>query len=492
MLAHVSLTGGQTEVIPTGIEGGFLLDISPDSSSLLIGSVYKAGLYLFSLPDGKTRKPTGFEEFWKGSFSPKAGFYLAKGRSLYAGDANGDRTWKLVDLPDPPNAPVLSPDGKTLRVAVESVARRRSLWEMNPDGRGAHPLLPGWQTDADTCCGRWTADGKYFVFQSRVQGQTDLWALPESGRWFASAPPPLRLTLGPLSYEKPFPSADGKHLYAMGIKNRGELVRYDRKSGEFVPYLSGISAIEATLSSDGKWVAYMSYPDHNLWRVRTDGSDRLQLTYPPTAVRYPRISPDGTKVAYGDGNTGSVYVVSMDGGAPKKVIDRGYKGSWSPDSNSLLLLVPDATEQANAVLEIIDLRTGKTSVIPDYADKVGGFWPLPGMLASEGGWNGTPSFFTFDLKAKRWSHLVNAPNVSHWVQSLDGNYLYYMTGGDDPEVMRVRFSDGSTEKVASLKNFRPIEDDQFGSWIGITPDGDPVFTRDIGTQEIYDLSVKWP
>ena len=28
--------------------------------------------------------------------------------------------------------------------------------------------------------------------------------------------------------------------------------------------------------------------------------------------------------------------------------------------------------------------------------------------------------------------------------------------------------------------------------ISVAPDGSPVFTRDIGTQEIYALTVKWP
>jgi hypothetical protein len=28
--------------------------------------------------------------------------------------------------------------------------------------------------------------------------------------------------------------------------------------------------------------------------------------------------------------------------------------------------------------------------------------------------------------------------------------------------------------------------------VGVAPDGSPVLTRDIGTQEIYALSVKWP
>jgi hypothetical protein len=43
-----------------------------------------------------------------------------------------------------------------------------------------------------------------------------------------------------------------------------------------------------------------------------------------------------------------------------------------------------------------------------------------------------------------------------------------------------------------LKNFRRIEDEVFGSWLGVTPDGDPLLTRDIGTDEIYDISLRWP
>jgi len=31
-----------------------------------------------------------------------------------------------------------------------------------------------------------------------------------------------------------------------------------------------------------------------------------------------------------------------------------------------------------------------------------------------------------------------------------------------------------------------------GTQISVTADGSPVFTRDIGTQEIYALAVKWP
>ena len=419
---------------------------------------------------------------------------------MYVGNKDGSAIRKLSDFPRNVRSLVVSPDGKRIRVDVMSNFARRSIWEVNSDGSGAHPLLPGWQSTADTCCGRWTADGKYFVFQSRLQGRADLWVLREGKSWFGRAPSPQRLTNGPLSYEQPFPSRDGKHLYALGLKKRGELVRYDSKSQRFEPYLSGISAMDATVSNDGKWIAYLSYPDRNLWRMRADGSDRLQLTYPPTSVSYPRISPDGTRVSYGDGNTGStgsVYIVQMTGGVPRKIEDRGYVGLWSPDGNSVVISVYDSTNEGLGVLETIDLQTGKISPVPDSAGKVAA-WPLPDLLMGSevlvplGGWPGVQSFVTFDLKTKKWSHLANNVSCTHSAQSVDGKYLYCTIGGDDPSVMRLRISDGKVETVASLKNFRPVEEEGVGSWVGVTPDGNPLLTHDVGTQEIYDLSVRWP
>jgi hypothetical protein len=49
------------------------------------------------------------------------------------------------------------------------------------------------------------------------------------------------------------------------------------------------------------------------------------------------------------------------------------------------------------------------------------------------------------------------------------------------------------ETLASLKDLRRFVDlVEAGTQISVAPDGSPVFTRDIGSQEIYALSVKWP
>ena len=76
------------------------------------------------------------------------------------------------------------------------------------------------------------------------------------------------------------PSRDGKKLFAIQGAQLGELVRYDAKSQQFLPYLSGISAIHLGFSKDGQWVAYMNYTDGTLWRSKVDGTERLQLVPP--------------------------------------------------------------------------------------------------------------------------------------------------------------------------------------------------------------------
>jgi hypothetical protein len=45
---------------------------------------------------------------------------------------------------------------------------------------------------------------------------------------------------------------------------------------------------EPRFSKDGQWVAYASFPDGTLWKSRADGSQRLQLSYPPLTAVLPR------------------------------------------------------------------------------------------------------------------------------------------------------------------------------------------------------------
>jgi Tol biopolymer transport system component len=101
-----------------------------------------------------------------------------------------------------------------------------------------------------------------------------------------------------MNFSPPRPSKDGKKLFVVGTLPRGELTRYDAKSGNFSAFLSGISADSVSFSKDGQWVAYVSFPDAILWKSKADGSQRIQLSYPPFSAQMPRWSPDGRQIVF--------------------------------------------------------------------------------------------------------------------------------------------------------------------------------------------------
>jgi len=181
---------------------------------------------------------------------------------------------------------------------------------------------------------------------------------------------PVLLAAGPINYLSPVPSLDGKRLFVIGQQPRGELVRYDMKTGQFVPYLSGISAQGVSFSSDGKWVTYVTFPEGTLWRMRTDGSERLQLTFSPFRAFQPYWSPDGKSIAFmGDepGKSWQVYIVAAEGGLPRLLSpqDRNHGDPhWSPDGLSLAFGALPFAEPDNAGgIFILDLKTNRVSKV---------------------------------------------------------------------------------------------------------------------------------
>jgi len=313
---------------------------------------------------------------------------------------------------------------------------------------------------------------------------------------FLGKPPaPIQITNGPLSYMRPSPSRDGKRVFTIGIKRRGELVSYDMNSKRFVPVLSGISAMNPSFSRDGQWVAYLSYPDLSLWRSRTDGSERLQLTYPPTEVLYPSISPDGKKVAFAVHE--ELHVIDMDGTSQREIAKEKRNTpipSWSPDSNSLVFDSDVEEQHGNdgfpQRLKTINLQSGTGSVVASSQGLGNALWISPETIVA--GNEDQTKLLMLDVSSGKLTELVSGIIVN-WAISPDRKFLYYTTGGAEPKAMRIRLVDHNTEEIASLKDLRQALDPLLGeTHISVAPDGSPVFTRDIGSQEIYALTLKWP
>src|SRR3984893_12062116 len=384
VLTQVSTLGGETSAIPTPFLVNLIGDISPDRSSLLVPAhlVFEddAPLWVLPLPAGTPHR-LGELIGHDGTWSPDGQRVLfANGDDLYIARADGTESKRLVSLPGYPYWPRWSPDGSRLRVSVIDPKNGFSLWETNADGSHSHPMLPGWNNPSQECCGSWTPDGKYFVFQSDHDGKAQIWAIPERGSVFRKAKwEPTQLTTGPLSYSRAVSSVDGKRIFATGSQLRGELARFNPKTRQLEPYLSGISADNVEFSRDGQWVAYVTYPEGSLWRSKADGSERLQLTFPPMQAFLPRWSPDQKQIVFSlsiHSIRTQNYLVSANGGIPQPVLPGEpdeADPNWSPDGNSLLYT-------ADGSLNVLGLRTHKASVVPGSEKLFSPHWSPDGRF----------------------------------------------------------------------------------------------------------------
>jgi eukaryotic-like serine/threonine-protein kinase len=499
-IAQVSVNGGPTSLIDTKLTNPEITGMAPDGSALLVvdyrsHNVPGNPLWSIPLPAGEPRR-LGSLEVRGGTYLPD-GLVFAKEKDLYVADKDGSIPRKLLSLDGETHPPHVSPDKQ--RVVFTLVANDiPSLVEVAVDGAGLRTIVSGHHVS----CGVWNPDGKYLLYSAQSENSFDIWALAERTDLFHRPGQATRLTNGPLSYESVAPSPDGKHLFAVGTWNRGELVRYDMKSQQFVPFLSGISAVEPTFSQDGRWVAYASYPDGSLWRSGVDGSEAKQLTYPPMEVMLPRISPDGTRVAFTVPQRESYqpqsFVVDVDGVLPPKAIPIGNaswaaSASWSPDGN--LLLVDSGIQgklrsnKNSSELRIADLRTGKTSVVPLSQGLIGVGWISKDSIVAAT--QDATKLLTFDFTTQKWSDLT-AGALTAMAISPDRRYVYYTTGGAAPKAWRLRFADHRIETITSLEDATRAGKMGWLGGIEVAPDGSPLLTRETGTQEVYALNVRWP
>ena len=501
-VSQVSVNGGEVGKMDVPMLGPQITDISRDGSELLIAAsdFRPAPFWVLPLPAGSPRRlgeALGRFPIW----TPEGKLLYSLGRDLMTAEADGSSPRKLATLPGGPNAFAFSPDGKRIRFSVgDQNALVISQWEAKADGSDIHQLLPGWMTPDQDCCGKWTSDGKYFVFMTQERSGNVYVLRDNVPFWKKSSTKPVRLTAGPLQFGEVLPSKDGKKLFVVGMQPRGELVRYDAKSGEFIPYMGGISAGDLDFSRDGKWIAYIQYPENTLWRSRIDGTERVQLTYAPLTAALPHWSPDGQQIAfsaYMPGKPWQVYLIAKDGTPPEKLTKGGEPETdptWSPDGKTLAFGTNDPPAGEKSAIKLVDLQTRQISILPGSKGMFGSRWSPNGKYML-GITSDNTKLMLYEFNTKTWRELPHGPGfVGYLAWSADGSSVYFDTLiNSEPGYFRVRLSDLHLERVTAFRNFR-MYPGPFGpgSWTGLGP-GDVLLTvRDISSQEIYAFDVEWP
>ena len=418
---------------------------------------------------------------------------------LYRLKVDGTGLQRLASVPRM-LAPHMSPDGQHLRF-VEGLPSTR-VWELDAD---RHELRLAIQDRKLVMGGSWTPDGKWYFFTHWDGERWSIWAASEERHWWRKTVPAQQMTFGPLSIGIPTVSANGRQLYAVGRQSRGQLSVYDPGLKTFLPYLSGISACYTDFSRDGKWVAYVSYPEGTLWRSRIDGRERRQLTVPPMAVLNPRWSPDGRLIAFTDLSNGNrreidfdtpnrVFVISADGGGPMLIAAGRLSPTdpvWSPDGN-MIAYNGSGTGNDSAKVQILDIRTQKVMDVPGSEGFWSTRWSQDGkhLVALSPGYPSN-KLMIFTFSTGKWDELAIGGQFDWPSWSHDSKFVF---AKDGEILVRIAVSDRQKQVVASLKGLRSISypfDWVPVGWYGLTPDDRPITTLDTGIEEVYAFDLEY-
>lgn len=501
-LSAVPVSGGEPVAIPLPFPDAQVLSISPDRSELLVaegGPIQDVQLWRVPILGGTPRRLgiVGHAGSWspnggKLAFTQRGDVYIAKG--------NGSEARK-IELPAcVANTwawnPRWSPDGKHIRFERYVMDQHVSaIWEISDTGANPHLLLPDWQKPPMHCCGEWSPDGSLFYFDAwtTLEGGAplapapDIWVKSEkTGLFGKSKTAPTQITAGPAHFFSHAFSPDGKALYALSTQRREELSQYNPKLQKFAPYPGIGPAHSMSFSPDG-WIAYVKFPQGELWRKKADGTEALQLTYRPMMAFTPQWSPDGKQILFCGQEAGqrlTVYVVSPTGGLARKLFQHSdadyYEPNWSPDGK--LILFTSDLAPAPAHLEIFNWDTQQISKLPGSDGLSRPRWSPDGKYVSALTEDG--KLMLFDRKKSTWTTLRS--DVGGQVWSRDAGSIFLISSQPGPAIIRLSLSDRKEREVASLKGVQIS--DTLGDPLSITPQDVPLVRQQTALEtEIYAL-----
>jgi eukaryotic-like serine/threonine-protein kinase len=487
-IGQVAISGGEIAPVPVAVPDPRLVDVSPDGSTFLVASFTEGlkkayPLWSVRILGGSARH---LAEVVDAAWSPDGNtiVYSTAEGDIHLIQSDGAEDRKLVSIGNLPSSLCWSLDGKNIRFTKD-----QALWEMSSSGSNLHRVLPAWPAGQDD--GHWAQEGRFFFVSS---GQ--IWAMDERHPLFRRSPDqPLPLTSGPIRWDSPIPAKDGKTIFASGVTPHGELIRFNSQSRQFQPFLAGISADSVSFSTDGKSVAYVSYPDGILWRANGDGSSPLQLTNGTIYARLPSWSADDTQILFMSspprGGATRAYIVSSQGGTPRLLLPEKAgpetDANWSPDGRKIVFSTSrEAGDDPKSVICILELEGNHVTTVPGSVGMFSPRWSPDGhsivtLNPKSLGLN------IFDVRTQRWSTpYPGAAGFPRW--SKDSHTIYFLGLPYNPGVFRVPVTGGDAERITDLKGVHYTG--YYGVWFGLDPTDSPLLLRDIGTSDIYALKLE--
>lgn len=498
ILSAIPISGGLVEPIniPSEVASPVLGDISPDGSRLLLRDHLspESEQPLWVVPTiGGSALRVGDVLAHDATWMPDGESILyANGTDLYLTHLSSQQPTHYATLPGRAFWLRWEPNAKLLRFTIlDPLAHTVSLWQLTPSDRTPRRILNGFNQPAGECCGVWTADGRTFVFQSSKGGNNDLWKL--SG---TSTSNPIRLNDGPLEFESPIAAHSGSRIFFMGADARSELESVV-PIGELVPVKGFLSdAVRAEYSRDARWVVWTD-THGQLWRARSNGTEKLQITPDNINTFLARWSPDGSRIAVmarEPGKAWQIYIAGANGGDLQPLLREGRNAadpSWSSDGKSIIFGGTNDTmgkDNPTRTLHIVDVATGALQEVPGSTGLFSPRWSPDGRYIAA---------LSLDQRQVRlytvathiWTTLA-VPSGADPIWSPDGHYLFIHASLDPAQpIDRISIPDGHVDEIVRLADSRQHDavDYVFG---GLSLDNRPLIRARIFTGNFYSLDLK--
>jgi Tol biopolymer transport system component/DNA-binding winged helix-turn-helix (wHTH) protein len=474
--------------------------LSPDGSNLVLRSHAEAqpeqSLWIVPTLGGDARRVPNVLAHDATWMPDGERLLVASGNTLTVMNSDGSDAHPLLTVPGRAFWMRWSPDGKRLRFTLRDSKRQTSaLWEATVDGFHVQPLLPDWSHPASECCGSWTSDGEYFVFQAWHSGHSEIWARREHPLYLRDSQP-HEIIGGPLSYEAPIAFPRSHQIYFIGANVRIELLRALSNFSAFIPLDENLSsAAFAGYSHDGRWVAWLNASDGSLWRSRIDGSERIELTKPPLRIFSMRWSPDDKHLALmaeAPGKPWKIYVIDADGGKLVPVLNEDRNEAdpdWSVDGQTIVFgRLPDRMDNIRPkAIYLLNLQTHKLSEIPGSADLFSPRFSPNGRYVAAMTLD-QRKLLLFERLTGRWTtltmHNVGDPTWSH-----DSRYLYFQDFIEPGKpIYRITIPAGKPELVTSISKLNPIAAADY-RLIGLGPGDLPIVSARTSTVNLYKVDL---
>ncbi len=400
------------------------------------------------------------------------------------------------------SSPALSPDGSmvafTVMTVVESENRRhREVWIAPTDGGEPYrATTPG----AESSNPEWSHDGTLLFFESdREGGNSDRWAIrmdgsrpgeafqpeswpdgsvPADGSFavftrgsdeddddaegpdpYADMPATARPPFGGVTEPLEPARFDGRHIVDLGYKRNGPgFVPNAAEAPNWDPaqlWIQGFQPSDtarritdtpyshrgAAVSPDGRWIAFVADPELRPDSVVDAEQDSLALLpYDPERDEAPR-------------NDGDIFVISVDGGEPRRVTNQtGTEGDlvWAPDSRRLAFV--SALERTSSDrLWVVDVQAGgePRNLLTDFVyEPQLVTWMSNDRLAMSASVGGRTALFHVDAGGGDIEEVVSGRRRINGF-SFDGSYrnvAFVATSVDQPTELYLANADGTNER----------------------------------------------